>query len=524
MAKKPKASPSLADPGPDAREPEPKHEDRDTRTPLEREQERQQKEMLELISQTKLASGYVEMKRRTIDMVDFAYLTRMPIDSYSEETIKNVYGGGHYKLSFKTASGQFCGQAEIQIDPSIPAKYPGGAKAAEAKNESPAALVTAFSEALQKNLPAPPPPQNNDLLLGVMKQNSDMITAMLQIANRQPAQPAVDPALQEMLREMRAEQKELRAALQQQQQAPRGDSLMKELEKFRALQEIMGGGGGGSGDDAPTQKTSMMEKAMEIFAPVIGAVVAKAMAGQQGGEAAPMLPAQPALTAPAGNGAAPVNASPQPNPANPTSAPAAEEQPMNPLLAAYISQFRSLALAAAAKKRPVVEWLEFQFDGIPEKAHGAVFQLANEETWFAKIFGAEPTAAQHITWLQEMRNGILARWLVSDIANLYAGRAPYTPENAASIATQGELMAGQYAKRFIELSSVSFHDYLWRLTGEEEWRDTFASVTTPPDDKFIEQLRVAFETALDPQTEADPAPAPEAPKAKPAVAPKPGKN
>jgi hypothetical protein len=473
-----KKTPSVGDPGPDA-------SDADKRTPLERERDRQEQDMLELISRARLNDGIVAIKRRSVNEVEFGTLPDMPASAFSEDNILKIYGGGDYKVQFKTSAGKFVGQAAFKIDYSIPPKYPGRAMDSE-KRESTADIIAAVTAAVKQSIPPPiAPQQDNTILLKMMEQNTAILTAALARGDSN-----ANGGMKEMLADLKAEIRELKSNANQ---ANRPQGLTSAIKDYMALQEIIGGGGGGD-DDAP-KSTDWKEKLFDVFGPVVAALVMKGMnidpnAQQLTPEQQAQMTAalqqqqnQTQLTAPAGaarDAAAGVAASSQLNPAKPVT-------DMNPLFKIYLVEFRRLAIQAATKGRDAFEWADAKMDDIDEKYHEKIFELANKETWFAEIFATDAIAITHFKWLLDMRNMILTRWLVADVVKAYGETPRVEPE--------------VYAKGFVDRASLSFHDTLVDLTDPEAWQQTF--VLHELDAVWLEKLRGAFVTVLDVDEEVD---------------------
>ncbi len=451
MKKTPAKPATLTNPGDDV-------DPADKRSPLEKQAERDEQAILDLIQTEGMDGGVAVIDRRTVNEVNFGYVGEMPARNFSRENLKNVYGGGDYKIQFKTAQNKFAGRAEIKIDYRIPALYPGAAAAAtepKAQDRTPE-LIQAFSTALRQNAPTPPAAPDNTLLIELLKQNGELSRAAM------TQRPQTDPALMAALGTLTAAVAELKS---NRGGGDNGGGFFKELEKFQAMQELIGSNAG------PGEKPDRLVKIIEALAPhampFLGSFV------NRGGEQQPQpaAVAQPALTA----------GDPARNP-SPTST---DDPTMNPLFKIYLNQFCSLAITAAAKGRNAYEWADAKIDEIDQKYHEPIFKIANAEDWFAKIFGGNPAAQSHLQWLLDMRNTILTRWLVSDVKLAYAS----TPRPTAEA----------YATAFMGKVSVSYHDALWDLLEPDAWKQIFAG--SDVDAVWIENLRVAFEKDIDDGTE-----------------------
>ncbi len=493
MAKK--TPPSVGDPGNEAPDP-------DKRSPVEREQERQEQQLVDLIHRTKLDDGIVALRRRAVNEVEFGHLGEMSASAFTEENVRKIYGGGDYKLQFKTAAGKFVGSASLKIDYSIPAKYPGAATRQEerASDRGPE-LIQAVTAAIKNNTPPPPPPQDNSLVIELMKQNA----AITQAALSRPQQPAVDPTLAAMLAEMRAEQREVRAALLEMKtsRGSGGDGL-REIEKFLKLQELLGTGGGG-GDSAPEAKPDRITAIITALAPAFAPAIARMM--QNGSDPNAGLPMQPMVALPEGQAVAPAGTAINPAP---TSTPQDE---MNVFIKMYLAEFRRLATTAASKGRDAYEWADTKLDDIKAEYHPKIFEMANAEDWFAQFFGGDAAAQVHFKWLFDMRNAILTRHFIAQVEQAAKATPPPTPE--------------VFCKRILDTMSVSWADEaLWNMTDAATWGDRFAPSRIEAS-AWLEHVRAAFEKELggeeeDPE-ETPPNPGKERATEKPAATPKPAR-
>lgn len=448
---------TLGDPGDGAPTP-------DTRSPMERERERQENTLVELIKAAGMTDGIVALKRRAVNETDFGHLAEMSTAVFSEENVRKIYGGGDYRAQFKTSTGTFAGNYSFKVDYSIPSKFPNAASKPddERREDRTPELVTALTAAMKSAMPPPAPPPDNSIMLKFIEMQGQQITALLTSRSAAP-----DPALAELRAEIRA--------LKENGGGNKRGKLRDEIEDMMAIMDLTGGRGGGGGD-AP-EKPDRVTELIRALAPAVAPMVARMMGG-------PMPdPAQLAAM----NGAQPLLAAGQPLATQPATQPGQTTQPddMNIFLKPFIGEFRRVAILAASKGRDAFEWADAKLDDIDPRFHPAIFQLANAENWFAEMFGGDPTANAHVAWLLEMRNAILTRFFVADVTNAFHAAPAADP--------------APYAAQFLDRVSVSFHERLWDLLDPEAWKQTFAnSVATGaiPNTDWLEKLRVAFEDEL----------------------------
>lgn len=462
----PPASPSLADPGAD--------ELPATRgSAMERDNEAEEIAILDHLRGEDVGGASISLQRRPVGESEFGYVGQMPAETFSKETVRNVYGGGDYRATLRNGKRQIVKNFAFKIDYRIPAIYPGtgGDKPGRDAVDLPK-IIDAIRSAIPTPAPAAPP--DNTLLLAVMKQNGDLMTAMLGAK----AAPQTDPALTQILAQLSADVRDLKGAGNR-----RGPTLREQIEELRALQEIMGTGGNNGGGDGEEKPQSFGLELVKALGPSIAPLLANMLGAQQAAGMAPQTVA--ALPADVSAGAAVADTIALPSPAQPIANPPAPD--MNPIFRAYVSQFRTLALSAALKSRDPFAWVQAKLDDIPETIHAKVFALANAETWFADIFGNDAKAVQSVEWLQKMRMSVLTFWLVADVQAAHQAAPDITPEN--------------YARSFLAKVTPAFHETLWTLCDAdgEQWDTVFADV----DDVRREALRAAFEKLLGEDDEAD---------------------
>lgn len=473
MAKSKK--PSVANPGDDSPEP-------DKRTPFERAAEESEQKIVDMLKKEEFGDAVIELSRRSVTSTIFSHLAELPVAGFSQEMVRKVFGGGDYRARVRKNTGGFGPQWPFSIDHSIPSIYPNAKKPEEEKpmDRTPE-IITAVTAAVKSSLPAPPPPPDNSILVKMME---------LMMVNRAPA---VDPNVAALAEAVRSLKDDIRD-LKNRSENGGGDSFSKMVSMSAKIDEMVArrmdsmGGGGGDGD-AP--KTDWKEKLLDIFGPVAAAMVMKGMNIDPNGtqQLTPEQQAQLQQMIQQQQPAALLPAAAQPGA---TATPVKPVTDMTPLFKIYLIEFRRLALQAATKGRDAFEWADAKIDDIDVKYHDKIFELANKETWFAEIFGADAAATTHYAWLLDMRNMILTRWLVADVVKSY-GTNP-RPEPAA------------YAAAFIDRSSVSFHDELFNLTHADEtdnWKQAF--VLHDVDAVWLEKLRAEFEKLLKDEDEETPA-------------------
>lgn len=471
----------------------PEPDDEDKRSPLDREQDRQERAIADVLSREKVQGGTIQLSRRSPGEATYGYLAEIPAETYSEENVKLIYGGGDYKAQVKTSDGKFKGNFQFKIDYSIPSKHPE--KREEKKENDVAAIIAAVTAAMKSSAPVPVAPAGPDPM--TMKLIEGMFMMMGTMMTNKPT--GADPAMAAQLAEIRGE---LRAMKEAGGGGGGGglNGFFNNFSKFKELiadsiPESAAGGGGGGGEEKPDRGM----QALSLFAPLINAVGEKVLLGnnQPVAQQAAAEPEQPQLT----NGATPAAATTPAaaglpaaatngTAANGTAKPAL---PMN-AFSLFLPEFRRVAILAATKNRDPFDWVEDKLASIPVKFHVDVFNLANRETWFADIFGTDQKAMERLAWLLDMRNSILLLRFVAEAEKAFAQQVPARPTPE------------KFASDFIDGASVSSLEKLFDYTDPAAWDMLFPSTSIDP--TWLEAVRVALDKELsgeDEEKDEDPA-------------------
>lgn len=380
---------------------------------LEREEQREQEQILENMRQLGGAGSYLRIERKKPNEAEFAVIVpRAPLENYAdatklEEYLLSTFGGGDYKIQGRTSKGAIVKQYALKIDHSIPAKNP--AEKLPEKKEDSAATVKEIIAGLVPLLKPAQPQDNSAMILAMLqsqtqmaienaKAQSQMMTTMFTAmnSNRGP-----DPALQTLLNRIERTMEKLSDV----QNSPKEKSGAAELlELLEVIDRVR--------DSAPEEKKGMFAQLGEALAPVV-----KQFAG-----AAP-LTAAPSLEA-GTNGAA--------APASPRALPAAEaagtviettatattspppmnffvQQALRTVAANALAQAEKTAnLSAEAKQTAAEDFGQGIADQIPPAYEEQVEAALTDANWLAKFFNNDPRAQMHAAWLGQVRDVILA--------------------------------------------------------------------------------------------------------------------
>lgn len=431
------------------------------RSPMDHDQEQQELKILKALSGAEMGGGVIVLKRRSATETGFAYLAEVPSETFSEEQIKLTFGGGDYMARALTSRRTFVTAFSFKIDFSIPAKYPG---VEQKKDAAPALDISGLIRELKAAITPPAPPaQDNTLLIEMMKQNGQIVAAML---SRPQTPPPDNSAMftQFVAAIEKIEGKMERAIEKLSETKTQRDPFGDTLKNLQLLEELRN-----SGDkDEP----SMAESFGKGIGVAIPGLIQLFTGGQPGAAMAmPPGPAQIPDSQPAAE---------QPSPAT--------TPPVNPQFAFMLNRFKSSAIDAARRGKDPYDFVDGLLSMVPENFHPQIYRAANSETWFAEIFGADPASNNFVDWLKEMRDAVLTHGFVSHTKNNFRANVP----------------AESFAKAAVGQYSVSFQEALYNLTDEENWKEAFEESQINP--VWLEQLRVALDRELG--GEISPAPEP----------------
>ena len=453
------------------------------RGPLEKQRER---DTIEIIRKFRDAfgsgAGFVTLERRNpmFNQLRYASLgVQIPLSEFTEQYIATTFGGGDYVARGRTAGGTFQDnlRADFTIDHTIPPKNPLAPPVPkEAAPAAPPVDVAAIVREVRESA----------------RQENSAFVELAKAAMARPEPKSEIVALTELIKEIREESRKsedrmlkLIERISARDPAPAPRSLLEQLEEAKELVDLIGGSDrrGGEGESWKEKGIDMLREALPL--------IAQKLAGGAPGAHVPAVlpaatlpvvapPASPSSTAPA---SAPIPARVDVVDIAATHTAPAAAQPANEmtvLVQVALNQFRLRAIKAAQKGRDAFELVEDQLDGVPPQYLPQVFNVANKPDWFAQIFGADPEAMKHMSFLVEVRNSVLAFAFVEHVRR-YAGQSRGAKETA---------------DHFLEWVSPDFHDALFNMTDPDNWSAAFddpAGIVVP----WLEQVRAALAAQLD---------------------------
>lgn len=363
-----------------------------------------------------MASGWVSISRRAPNKPLWSYSGRLPIDDFSLERIRELWGGGDYRARFTDESGQYRANKTFVIDYNSKPDADGGRRERPANEE-------ALSKAIDKLSPNGTQASSQDMMLRMMemqqkrddqflqlmlksqndaaKSQSDMMTAMITLVSAQKAPAPPAPGM-DMLATLQVFDK------------LKGQSfdVIEVLKLAREWQEENSGG----------KNDSWLDKLATLLPMLIGGGM-QAQAGAQGQPPPRALPAAPEsgpgmpMTArhtpsvsggPAVNGGAtPGAAGAAPGPTLPANPPTPQD--MKTLIVFFVRQkLPMLKEFAASEADPYdVAALLSNPVAVPRGQFFELCGMLEKETWIQDLFGGEESIAPFKVWFEKLRQEIL---------------------------------------------------------------------------------------------------------------------
>jgi len=357
-----------------------------------------------------ISDGRVLIHRQAPGRSEYDYEGEMPIDTFSLEELKRLYGGGKYTLKLATRTGKYVRTlrtsvhprhiGEIYKEPEKPvtpvAGQPQGSNdflmmmLANAKEQALATREMAERQAAQAQA-------QQQLLLTMMLQNQKSSTEVLVAAltGKSPTTPAGGNII------------ELLTPLLIENMKPRG-GIAETVATVKALREL---------NDSPSappepKEEDMLDKVAKL-ASVVGPAIGAFMASRnpQQPPQAPQAPQQPIPVGP-----------PQPDP---------QYIETNRRVEHLLGQLRfatPLLLKAAKENKDVTEIAPMLDSFLDDVEFEMLCQILERPTWITDLFGNTPGVVENGAWFESLRDVILNPGPDDEEASAEAPATPATPQ------------------------------------------------------------------------------------------------
>jgi len=350
----------------------------------------------QLVRELDIAGGIARIHRQAPGRSSHDYVGEMDVDGFSLEKVKQVYGGGHFKVRFSAATGRYVKQIAFSIDPSFRGEID--------RQPTPS----------QPAMPQPAPGDVNGLLMMMIKAGEDRAARAEQAARDASERAAQMQAgmlttLVTMMVEAGKANAQVMAAVMGReprdvtptepgsrlleammpllvQNAQPRHGLTDLVETVKVVRELST-----SQQDAEPEKEDMLDKVMKVGAPILGAIMAR-------GQPMPTVPV-------------PVP-QPQPQPQPQKALPAQDDaqQAAEAKVRSLIGQLRVVTpvlVKAAARNAPIESYMDILDDTLDDESWAYLVAFLQRDDWVSTLFGDNPGVVRHKPWFDNFREMVL---------------------------------------------------------------------------------------------------------------------
>ena len=321
-----------------------------------------------LLKELDMSGGVARIFRQRPGQADYPYLSEMPIDAFSLENLKRIFGGGKYLVRFAAKGGRYVRSIRFAIDNCFKGEMdivPPTTAAPAQNNDSTNALL-AFM--MQQQQAQQQQQQNMMTLMMTMMTESQksmagvMVAAMGGKPSQEPASKFIDVMMPLLTENMK----------------PRG-GIAELAETVKLTKELMG-----PPQPEKEEKDDMLERLMTVGAPLIGAFMNRNQ---------PQPTPQPRPVAPAAPAALPT----------PEQAAQAKAQDLLNKL-----RFVTPILARAAKKNAYIDsYLDILDDSLDDEGYEMLVYALKRDDWISTLFNDNPEVISNRQWFDNLREAIL---------------------------------------------------------------------------------------------------------------------
>lgn len=350
------------------------------------------------------SGAYVTIHRRAPGQVKFAFCAKVPLEQFSDDAVRQTYGGGSYQVKLYTATRKIVRTFEYDVDERIrgeldkrdvPAPAPA-APAGSGDRDLLLAMLASQREDAQRNL------QFMVTMMGEsQKAQAAMITALLGRGNAEPASVLVQSAV------------DLARVARQSAPDPMGGASGV-LNLIREVRSVFGGNGAAPADDGGDRETAgdkFLGPLLQAAGPILSALM-------QRGQPQTMMVPQVAVPMPPAPAPVPMPAAPvvpagppqaqAPAPAVPAMGAEAFLAALPPRARELVAQVRGLYPVVASMARtdtPVESVVDVMAGTLTEEDEAILAMVLGRADWKLVLFG-DPDP-QPAGWFDNLRSVIL---------------------------------------------------------------------------------------------------------------------
>lgn len=322
-----------------------------------------------LLKELDMSGGVARIFRQRPGQADYPYLSEMPIDAFSLENLKRIFGGGKYLVRFAAKGGRYVRSIRFAIDNCFKGEMdtvPAAAAPVQQQNDNSALL--AFMMQQQQNQQQSQQAMMT-LMITMMTESQKSMAGVMAAAlgGKSPSEPS--SKFIEVMMPMLTESMK-----------PRG-GIQELAETVKLTKELMG-----PPQPEKEEKDDMLERLMTVGAPLLGAFMNRGQAPQPQPQARPVAPAAPAALPPTQEQLAQAKA----------------QDLLNKL------RFVTPVLVRAARKGAYLDsYLDILDDSLDDEGYEMLTFMLQRDDWITTLFADNPDVIANRKWFDGLREAIL---------------------------------------------------------------------------------------------------------------------
>jgi len=321
-----------------------------------------------LLKELDMSGGVARIFRQRPGQADYPYLSEMPIDAFSLENLKRIFGGGKYLVRFAAKGGRYVRSIRFAIDNCFKGEMDIVPASAPVQQNSDNNTMLAFM--MQQQQAQQQQQQNMMTLMMTMMTESQKSMAGVMVA-AMGGKPQSEPSSKFI---------EVMMPMLTESMKPRG-GMAEFAETVKLTKELMG-----PAQPEKEEKDDMLERLMTVGAPLLGAFM------NRGNNAPPQQAMRPVV------------------PSQPTALPPTQEQLAQAKAQDLLGKLRFVTpiLVRAAKKNAFIDsYLDILDDSLDDEGYDMLVFMLQRDDWISTLFNNNPDVIANRQWFDSFREAIL---------------------------------------------------------------------------------------------------------------------
>ena len=319
-----------------------------------------------LLKELDMSGGVARIFRQRPGQADYPYLSEMPIDAFSLENLKRIFGGGKYLVRFAAKGGRYVRSIRFAIDNCFKGEMdivPTPAAPAQQNDNSNALL--AFMMQQQQSQQQQQQSMMTLMITMMTESQRSMAGVMAAALGGKPSSEPASKFIEVMMPMLTESMK------------PRG-GLTELAETVKLTKELIGP------PQEKEEKDDMLERIMSVGAPLLGAFMNRNNSPQP--QPRPVMPMPPAALPPTQEQLAQAKA----------------QDLLNRL------RFVTPILVRAARKGAYIDsYLDILDDALDDEGFEMLTFMLQRDDWMTTLFNDNPDVIANRGWFDKFREAIL---------------------------------------------------------------------------------------------------------------------